>query len=99
MVLNEMILLGCGHLRIVFAVEERPRRRNLESEGELASTARVDRVIDRRTTDLEVQRQVMTCTILDQQIGPVFHHVHLVTQLAVEREIVIRPAQTFTVSD
>ena len=98
-VFYQMVFFRGSHLRVVLAVKQRPRRRDLESEGELASAAGVDRVINRRTGDLEVQREVMARTVRDEQVWPVLHHIHLVAQLAVEREIVIRPAQTFSVTD
>ena len=41
----------------------------------------------------------MTESVRDKQIRPVFHHIHLITQFAVEREIIIRPTQTLSVSD
>ena len=41
----------------------------------------------------------MAEAVRDKKVRPVFHHKQLITQFAVEREIVIRPAQTFTVTD
>ena len=41
----------------------------------------------------------MARSVRDEQVRPVLHHVHLITQLAVERKIVVRPAQTLTVTE
>ena len=46
-----------------------------------------------------IDGEVMTRTVGNEQVRPVLHHVHLVSDLAVELEIVVRPTQTFTVSD
>ena len=98
MVLNEVVFLGRRELRVVFLVEERPRRREFDTEGELRTATRVYRVIDRRTGELQVQSEVMRGTIGDQQVRPILHHIHLITQFAVESEVVVRPAETLTIT-
>ena len=99
MVLDEVVFLVVGHVCVVLREEERPRRSYLQSDGELATAACVNRVVDRRTRYLEVERQVMAHTIGYKQVRPVFHHIELVTEFAVEGEIIIGPAKTLTVTD
>ena len=99
MVLDHAVFLRHREFGIIFTAEERPRRCQFDAQRELATTACVDRVIDRRTAQLEVNRQVMGCTVSYQEVRPIFHHIHLITELTVEGEIIIRPAQTLTITD
>ena len=98
-VLDEVIPLGGGHLRVVFLIDERVRRRNLQTQCELRTATGIDRVVDAGTRELQVEREVVARTIGDKQIRPVFHHIHLVTQLAIEGKVVVRPAKTLSVTE
>ena len=40
----------------------------------------------------------MAITICQNHIWPILHHIQLITQLTIEREIVIRPAKTLTIT-
>ncbi len=99
MVLNQVVALRCGHLRVVLLAQKRVRRRNLQTQRELRTATGVDRVVDTGTRELQVEREIVARTVGDKQVGPILHHIHLVAQLAVEREIVVRPAETLTISE
>ena len=99
MVLDEVVTLVVRQGGVVFLAEERPRRRDLQTQHELRTTTGVDGVVDRRTTQLEVQGEVMRRSVSDQQVRPVFHPEEGVPQLDVEVEVVVRPFETLTITD
>ena len=83
---------------VVFAVERRPWRRDGNTSHELRTAAREELVIGRSTRERHAQVQVVTVTVLHQEVAPLFQHIAGVGQLYAELEIVVGPAQTLSPS-
>ncbi len=101
-VLEEMVALGGGHLcvlRVGSTLDERVGRGDFQAQRELRTAAGVDGVVDAGARELEVEGEVMAGAVGDDEVGPVLHHVHLVTEFAIEREIVVRPTETLAVAN
>ena len=100
-VLEEMVALGGGHLGVLgigCALDEGVRRGDFQAQRELGTAARVDGVVDAGARQLEVEGEVVAGAVGDDEVGPVLHHVHLVTEFAVEGEVVVGPTETLAVA-
>ena len=89
------VALGQG-LPILLA-EQTCRRSGMEAQRERATTASVQRVVDAVTRQGEAQHDGVGHTIVHIiKVFPVFQTIPLVAHVGHQREIVVRPLQTFT---
>ena len=110
MVFDPPILLLClslivrtvgvvGESLVVFAVEERIRRREGEGEGEIGTASGEEGAVGGRTREREREIDVVAVAVADEEVIPVLQVVAGVAQRGHEGEVVVGPAQALTETD
>ena len=95
-VLDPLVTGSVGHarIRVVAAVPERVWGRECEHGRELRSRTGIDRLVDGRTRQRNLERELVCHAVAHDEVVPVLEAVTRILRLEIEREVGVGPLES-----